>query len=95
MKFEEVKSVRRKSLSEVQRAQMVTLRGEELSKRQISIKIKFRKTAVHQAIMKFQLYSLCKDLKRSGRPRRTRSSRPPDETDSHKVVNMLRKFELR
>ena len=66
----------------------------ELSKRQISIKIKFRKTAVHQAIMKFQLYSLCKDLKRSGRPR-TRSRRPPDETDSHKVVNMSRKFVLR
>ena len=52
----------------VQRVQIVTLElleHEVLSEHQISIKIKVSETAVHQAIKKFHLYNLYKDLKKN------------------------------
>ena len=45
---------KKKSLSEFQRAQIVALHGQNLSKRQISAQIGCSKTAVHQAIAKYQ-----------------------------------------
>ena len=62
---------RKKSLSEVQRAQIVTLRGQNLSERQISVQMGCSKTAVHQAIAKYQQDGSYTDKKRTGRPRVT------------------------
>ena len=62
---------RKKSLSEVQRGQIVALHNEGLSERKITAKLKVSKTAVHQSIKKFKQYGSNKDLHRSGRPRKT------------------------
>ena len=62
---------RKKSLSEVQRGQIVALHDEGLSERKIAAKLKVSKTAVHQSIKKFKQYGSYKDLHRSGRPRKT------------------------
>jgi len=43
-----VKMGRKKSLSEVQRGQIVALHNEGLSERKIAAKLKVSKTAVHQ-----------------------------------------------
>ena len=45
---------KKKSLSEVQRAQIVALHGQNLSERLISAQMGCSKTAVHQAIAKYQ-----------------------------------------
>ena len=57
--------------SEVQRAQIVNIYGNGLLERQMFPKIKVSKTVVHQVIYKFQQYGLQKDLKRSGKPRKS------------------------
>ena len=44
---------KKKSLSEVQRAQIVALHGQNLSERLISAQMGCSKTAVHQAIAKY------------------------------------------
>jgi len=62
---------RKKSLSEVQRGQIVALHNEGLSERKIASKLKVSKTAVHQSIKKFNQYGSYKDLHRRGRPRKT------------------------
>ena len=62
---------RKKSLSEVQRGQIVALHNEGLSERKIAAKLKVSKTAVHQSIKKFKQCGSYKDLHRSGRPRKT------------------------
>jgi len=66
-----VKLGRKKSLSEVQRGQIVALHDEGLSERKIAAKLKVSKTAVHQSIKKFKQYGSYKDLHRSGRARKT------------------------
>ena len=60
---------KKKSLSEVQRAQIVALHGQNLSERQISAQMGCSKTAVHQAIAKYQQDDSYTDKKRTGRPR--------------------------
>ena len=60
---------KKKSLSEVQRAQIVALQGQNLSERLISAQMCCSKTAVHQAIAKYQEDGSYTDRKRSGRPR--------------------------
>ena len=81
---------RRNSLSEIQRIQIVILHCEELSEQKIIIKIKINENAVHQAIKKFQLYDLRKNLKKIRKLIENWLSRPrPDQTDNHKVVNKL------
>ena len=60
---------KKKSLSEVQRAQIVALHGQNLSERLISAQMGCSKTAVHQAIAKYQEDGAYTDRKRSGRPR--------------------------
>ena len=60
-----------KSLSEVQRTQIVALHGQNLSERQISAQMGRSKTAVHQAIAKYQQDGSYTDEKRTGRPRVT------------------------
>ena len=62
---------KKKSLSEVQRAQIVALHGQNLSERQISAQMGCSKTAVHQAIAKYQQDGSYTDSKRTGRPRVT------------------------
>ena len=60
---------KKKSLSEVQRAQIVALHGQNLSERLISAQMGCSKTAVHQAIAKYQEDGSYTDRKRSGRQR--------------------------
>ena len=62
---------KKKSLTEVQRAQIVVLHGQNLSERQISAQMGYSKTAVHQAIAKYQQNGSYTDKKRTGRPRVT------------------------
>ena len=45
---------KKKSLSKVQRAQIVALHGQNLSESQISAQMECSKTAVHQAIARYQ-----------------------------------------
>ena len=61
---------KKKSLSEVHRAQIVALHGQNLSERQISAQMGCSKTAVHQAIANYQQDGSYTD-KRTGRPRVT------------------------
>ena len=67
--FEVLQMGKKKSLSEVHRAQIVALHGQNLSERLISAQIGCSKTAVHQAIAKYQEDGSYTDRKRSGRPR--------------------------
>ena len=62
---------KKKSLSEVQRAQIVALHGQNLSERQISAQMGYSKTAVHQAVAKYQQDGSYTDKKRTGKPRVT------------------------
>ena len=64
---------KKKSLSEVQRAQIVALHGQNLSERQMSAQMGCTKTAVHQAIAKYQRDGFYTDKKRTERPRVTTS----------------------
>ena len=70
------------------RAQINLLSEEGYSERQISIRIGVSKTAVHQAIAKFQKYGMYMDRKRSGRPLKT-SSR-----DHHIIKKIAVRFPL-
>jgi len=47
---------RKKSLSEVQRGQIVALHKEGLSERKTAVRLKVSKTIVHQSINKFKQY---------------------------------------
>ncbi len=62
---------KKSSLTEVLRAQIVTLHGEGYTERDISAKLRYSKTAVHNAIVKFNTDGTFRDSKRSGRPRKT------------------------
>ena len=62
---------KKKSLSELQRAQIIALQGQNLSERQISAQMWCSNTAVHQAIAKYQQDGSYTDKKRTGRPRVT------------------------
>ena len=58
---------KKKFLSKVQRAQIVALHDQNLSERQISAQMGCSKTAVHQAIVKYQQHGSYTDKKRTGR----------------------------
>ena len=60
------------SLTEVLRAQIVTLHGGGYTERDNSAKLRYSKTAVHNAIVKFNTDGTFRDSKRSGRPLRTK-----------------------
>ena len=62
---------KKKCLSEVQRAQIVALHGQNLFERQISAQMGCSKTAVHQAIAKYQQDGSYTDKKKTGRLRVT------------------------
>ena len=62
---------KKKSLSEVQRDQIIALHGQNLSERQISAQMGCSKTPVHQAIAKYQQDGSYTDKKRTVRPRVT------------------------
>ncbi len=64
---------KKQSLSKEKRAQIVTLSSLKFSVRQIEKKLKASKTAVSNAIVKYQNEGIVKDRKRSGRPRVTSS----------------------
>ena len=55
------------SLTEVRKAQIVTLHGEGYTERDTTDKLCCPKTAVHNAIVKFNVYGTFHDRKRSGR----------------------------
>ena len=61
---------RKASLSDVQRARIVTLDEEGHSERKIAVKMVCSKTAVHTTINNFELYDNYSDKKKSGRPRK-------------------------
>ena len=65
------KWAKKKSLSEVQRAQIVILREEGVSERQIVVHLSVSKTAVHLAVTKYRAEGIFSDRKRSGRSRKT------------------------
>ena len=71
------------SLSSEKRAQIVTLSKLNFSVREIARKVKVSKTAMHNAITKYQNEDIFTDRKRSGRPKVT--SRREDR-HMHKVV---------
>ena len=60
---------KKRGLSVVERAKIVTLNEERYSERQK--KLKFSKTAIHQAIVRFLNFGRFQDLYGSGRPRVT------------------------
>ena len=62
---------KKQSFSMEERAQIVTLSNLKFFIRQIVKKMKVSKTAVHNAIMKYQNKSVSIDRKTSGRPRVT------------------------
>ena len=66
-----LKMGKKKTLSEVLRAQIVALHEQNLSERQISPEMGCNKSAVHQAIAKYQEYGYYTYQKRTGRPRIT------------------------
>jgi len=51
------------SLSVLGRSKIVTLHEEEYSERHISEKVKFSKTAIHQAVVKFKTFGSFQDLR--------------------------------
>ena len=66
---------KKQSLSREERAQILTLSNLKFSARQIAKKMKVNKTAMHNAIMKYQNEGIIfTDRKRSGRPRVTTST---------------------
>ena len=71
------------SILEEKQAEINLLSEKGYSERQISIRLGVSKTAVHQAIAKFQKYGIYTDRKRSGRPLKT-SSRDDQLTISSK-----------
>ena len=62
---------KKKSLTEVQRAQIVILHEEGVFERQIAARLSVSKTGVHQVITKHVSEGIFCDRKRSGRPRKT------------------------
>ena len=70
------------------RAQINLLSEEGYSERQISIRLGVSKTAVHQAVAKFQKFGIYTDRKRSWRPLKT-SSR-----DYHIITKIAVRFPL-
>ena len=62
---------KKSSLTEVGRAQIVTLHGEGYTERDIAAKLSCSKTAVHRAIVKFSADGTFHHWKMSGHPRKT------------------------
>ena len=56
------------SLTKIRRAQIVTLHGEGYAERDIAPKLQCSKTAVHNAIVKFNVDGTFHDREMSGRP---------------------------
>ena len=73
---------KKRGLSVAERSKIVTLHEEGYSERQILNRVKFSKTAVHQAIVKFRNCGSFQDLHRSGRPRVT------SQRDDHLIKRM-------
>ena len=70
------KWVKKSTLSDVERAQIMALHKEGYSERSNSVRVKRSKNAVHNAVVKFQKSRTYSDAKRwSGRPRKTQQSK--------------------
>ena len=92
---------RKASLSEFQRAIIVTLHEEGHSDRKNAVKMACSKTAVHTTINNFELYGNYSDKKKSGRPRKTSRrddhmmkltvSRSPTSSCKKMQANLLQK----
>ena len=77
---------KKRSLTVDKRAKIVALHEVGFSEREISVKVNVSKTAVHQAICKFQTTGKYTDLKRSGRPRKTTTR---DKKDGNAISHNL------
>jgi len=53
----------------VDRSKILILYEEGYTERQISDKLKFSKTAIHQAVARFKRFGSFQDLSRTGRPK--------------------------
>ena len=62
---------KKSSLTEVRRAQMVTLHGGGYTERVTAAKSCYSNTAVHNAIVKFNVLGTLHVRERCGRPRKT------------------------
>ena len=62
---------KKSSLTEIWRAEIVTLHGEGYTERDIAAKLDGSKTWVHNAIVKFNANGIFHDRKRSGHPQKT------------------------
>jgi len=67
----------------VERSKIVTLHEEGYSEKQISEKLKFSKTAIHQPVVKFKTYASFQDLSGGGRPKVT------SQRDDHMTKKMV------
>ncbi|KAK6173376.1 hypothetical protein SNE40_016841 [Patella caerulea] len=76
---------RKSSLTEIQRAQAVTLKEEGYSIRNIARRLRISKTAVHNAVLKFNTDGNFRDRKRSGRPRKT------TQRDNHLIKRVVQR----
>ena len=92
-----LKNGQKESLSTEERAQIVTSSNLKFSLRRIAKKMKVNKTAVHDAIMKYQNEGVFKDRKRSGRPRVTTSSedRLMREAVTHSSMSTSKKIQAK
>ena len=82
--------------SREKRAQIVTLSNLNFSVREIARKLKVSKTAVHDAITKYQNEGIFTDIKRSGRPKVTsrREDRLMHKTVTRSPKSPPKKFRL-
>jgi len=71
----------------VERSKIVTLHEEGYSERQISEKLKFSKTAIHQPVVKFKTYASFQDLSGGGRPKVTRKRWSHDKEDGSMLTH--------
>jgi len=69
-------------LSGVDRSKSIILHEKGYSERQISEKLKFSKTAIHQAVTRFKTFGSFQDLSRAGGPMVT------NPRDDHRIKKM-------
>jgi len=73
---------KKEGLSGVDRSKSIILHEKGYSERQISEKLKFSKTAIHQAVTRFKTFGSFQDSSRAGRPKVT------NPRDDHRIKKM-------
>ena len=85
------------TLSSEKRIQIVSLSNLKFSVREIARKVEVSKTAVHNAITKYQNEGILTDRKRSGRPKVTsrRKNRLMHKVVTRSLMNSSKKFQTK